>query len=89
MRKNSTPQIQPSLDALENQEAEAAHLTHLRDRYNGAASTLKHHRDSDKIKQQRDARQGDNILNQTLYSMSAGCLQQQNQLGGQRNQHRR
>ena len=47
--------------SLENQGVEAAYITLLRDLYNGATSTLKLHRDSDKIKLQRGVRQGDNI----------------------------
>ena len=48
-------------ESLENQGVESAYITLLRDLYNGATSTLKLHRDSDKIKLQRGVRQGDNI----------------------------
>ena len=51
----------PLFESLENQGVEAAYITLLRDLYNGATSTLKLHRDSDKIKLQRGVRQGDNI----------------------------
>ena len=48
-------------ESIENQAVEAAYITLLRDLYNGATSTMKLHRDSDKIKLQRGVRQGDNI----------------------------
>ena len=51
----------PLFESLENQGVEAAYITLLRDLYNGATSTLKLHRDRDKIKLQRGVRQGDNI----------------------------
>ena len=54
-------EFNPLFETLENQEVEAAYITLLRDLYNGATSTLKLHRDSDKIKLQRRVRQGDNI----------------------------
>ena len=47
--------------ALENQRVDQAYITILRDLCNGATSVLKLHRDSDKIKLERGARQGDNI----------------------------
>ena len=63
MKKHSTLGIEfnPLFESLENQGVEAAYITLLRDLYNGATSTLKLHRDSDKIKLQRGVRQGDNI----------------------------
>ena len=48
-------------EALYNQGVELAYITLLRDLYNGATSTLKLHRESDKINLQRGVRQGDNI----------------------------
>ena len=54
-------EFNPLFEALENQEVEAAYITLLRDLYNGATSTLKLHRESDKINLQRGVRQGDNI----------------------------
>ena len=54
-------EFNPLFESLENQGVEAAYVTLLRDVYNGATSTLKLHRDSDKIKLQRGVRQGDNI----------------------------
>ena len=48
-------------ESLENQVVEAAYITLLRDLYNGAKSTLKLHRDSDKVKLQRGVTQGDDI----------------------------
>ena len=47
--------------ALENQRVDQAYITILRDLYNGATSVLKLHRDSDKIKLEKGATQGDNI----------------------------
>ena len=47
--------------ALENQRVDQAYITILRDLYNGATSVPKLHRDSDKIKLERGAIQGDNI----------------------------
>ena len=44
-------EFNPLFESLENQGVEAAYITLLRD--NGATSTLKLHRDSDKIKLQR------------------------------------
>ena len=57
--------------ALENQRVDQAYITILRDLYNGATSVLKLHRDSDKIKLERDARQGDNISSKIF----TACLQ--------------
>ena len=54
-------EFNPLFEALENQGVEAAYITLLRDLYNGATSTLKLHRESDKINLQRGVRQGDNI----------------------------
>ena len=54
-------EVNPLVESLENQGVETAYITLLRDLYNGATSTLKFHRDSDKIKLQRGVRQGDNI----------------------------
>ena len=65
-------EFNPLFESLENQGVEAAYITILRDLYNGATSTLKLHRDSDKIKLQRGVRQSDNIMTQTIYCMSAG-----------------
>ena len=49
-------EFNPLFESLENQGVEAAYITLLRDLYNGATSTLKLHRDSDKIKLQRGVR---------------------------------
>ena len=54
-------EFNPLFESLENQGIETAYITLLRDLYNGATSTLKLHRDSDRIKLQRGVRQGDNI----------------------------
>ena len=51
----------PLFRALENQGVDPAYTNIIKDLYNGATSTLKLHRDSDKIKLERGARQGDNI----------------------------
>ena len=51
----------PLFTALANQGVEPAYITILRDLYNGATSTLKLHKDSNKISLERGARQGDNI----------------------------
>ena len=64
-------EFNPLFESLENQGVEAAYVTLLRDVYNGATSTLKLHRDSDKIKLQRGVRQVDNI-SPKLFS---ACLQ--------------
>ena len=57
--------------ALENQRVDQAYITILRDLYNGATSVLKLHRDSDKIKLERGATQGDN----TSPKIFTACLQ--------------
>ena len=57
--------------ALENQRVDQAYITILRDLYNGATSVLKIHRDSDKIKLERGATQGDNISPKSF----TACLQ--------------
>ena len=54
-------EFNPLFESLENQGVEAAYKTLLPDLYNGATSTMKVHRDSDKSKLQRGVRQGDNI----------------------------
>ena len=54
-------EFNPLFDALENQGVEAAYITLLQDLYNGSPSTLKLHRDIDKINLQRGVRQSDNI----------------------------
>ena len=54
-------EFNPLFGALENQGVEVAYITLLRDLYNGATSTLKLHRESDKINLQRGVRQGNNI----------------------------
>ena len=59
MKKHS--KFNPLFESLENQGVEAAYITLLRDIYNDATSTLKLHRDNDKIKLQRGVKQGDNI----------------------------
>ena len=51
----------PLFTALANQGVDPAYITILRDLYNGATSTLKLHKDSNKISLERGARQGDNI----------------------------
>ena len=52
MKKHSTPSNSTLFESLENQGVETAYITLLRNLYNGATSTLKLHRDSDKIKLQ-------------------------------------
>ena len=54
-------EFNPIFEALENHGVESAYITLLRDLDNGATSTLKLHRESDKINLQRGVRQGDNI----------------------------
>ena len=61
----------PLFESLENQVVKAAYMNLLRDIYKGAKSTLKLHRDSDKIKLQRGVRQGDNISPKLV----TACLQ--------------
>ena len=51
----------PLFTALANQGVDPAYYTILRDLYNGATSTLKLHKDSNKISLERGVRQGDNI----------------------------
>ena len=51
----------PLFKALKNQGVDPAYINLICDLYNGATSTLKLHRDSDRIKLERGARQGDNI----------------------------
>ena len=51
----------PLFTALANQGVDPAYITILRDLYNGATSTLKFHKDSNKISLERGARQSDNI----------------------------
>ena len=51
----------PFFRALENHGVDPAYLTLMRDLYNGAALTLKLHRDSNKVKVKRRASRGDNI----------------------------
>ena len=51
----------PLFTALANQGVDPAYITILKDLYNGATSTLKLHKDSNKINLERGARQGDNI----------------------------
>ena len=51
----------PLFTALANQGVDPAYITILRDLYNGATSTLKLHKDSNKISLEKGARQGDNI----------------------------
>ena len=51
----------PLSTALANQGVDPAYITILRDLYNGATSTLKLYKDSNKISLERGARQGDNI----------------------------
>ena len=59
-------EFNPLFEALENQVVEAAYITPLRDLYNGATSTLKLHRESDKINLQRGVRQGDKLFTACL-----------------------
>ena len=83
-------EFNPLFESLENQGVEAAYITLLRDLYNGATSTLKLHRDSDKIKLQRGVRQGDNISPKLFTAcLQDAIINKKNQLGGQRNQRRR
>lgn len=51
----------PMFKALENQGVDEGYINIIRDLYKGATSTLKLHKDSDDIKLERGARQGDNI----------------------------
>ena len=51
----------PLFKALKNHGVGPAYINLIFDLYNGATSTLKLHRDSDRIKLERGARQGDNI----------------------------
>lgn len=51
----------PMFNALEHQGVDPAYIKIIRDLYYEATSTLKLHKDSDKITLQRGARQGDNI----------------------------
>ena len=69
MKKHS--KFNPLFESLENQGVEATYITLLRDIYDGATSTLKLHKDSDKIKLQRGVRQGDN----TSPKFFTACLQ--------------
>ena len=82
-------EFNPLFDSLENQGVEAAYITLLQDLCNGATSTLKLHRDSDKIKLQRGVRQGDNISPKLFTACLQDAIINKNQLGGQRNRHRR
>ena len=61
----------PLFRALENQEVDPAYIVLLQDLYNGATATLKLHRDSNKIKLERGARQGDHISSKPF----TACLQ--------------
>ena len=63
-------EFNPLFESLENQGVEAAYITLLRDLYNGATSSLKLHKDSDKIKLQRGVKQGD--ISPKLFT---ACLQ--------------
>ena len=49
-------EFNPLFDTLEKQGVEEAYITLLQDLYNGATSTLKLHKDSDKINLQREVR---------------------------------
>ena len=64
-------------------------ITISRDLYNGATFTLKLHRDRDKITLQKGVRQGDNISPKHFTACLQDAIINKNQLGGQRNQHRR
>ena len=64
-------ELYPLFEAPENQGVEAAYITLLRDLYNGATSTLKLHRESDKINLRRGVRQGNNISSKRF----TACLQ--------------
>jgi exonuclease III len=61
----------PMFNALKNQGIDPEYITLLQDLYSGATATLKLHRDSDSIKLERGARQGDNISPKLF----TGCLQ--------------
>ena len=66
MRRHLTPSSLPHSSqhyksGKSNQRVDPAYITILRDLYNGATSTLKLHKDSNKISLERGARQGDNI----------------------------
>ena len=56
---------------MKNQGVDPAYISLIRDLYSGATATLKLHQDSDKIKLERGARQGDNISPRLF----TGCLQ--------------
>ncbi|CAH1277638.1 MUC4 [Branchiostoma lanceolatum] len=56
---------------IDHQGVDPAIITLLRDLYHGATSTLKLHKDSEKIKLERGARQGDNIS----AKLFTACLQ--------------
>ena len=80
-------ECKPLFESLENQGVEAAYITLLRDLYNDATSTLKLHRDSDKINLQRGVRQGDNISPNLFTACLLDAIINKNQLGGHMNQH--
>ena len=54
-------EFEPLFKALEHQGVNPTYIAIIRDIYNGATSTLKLHKDSEKIQLERGARQGDNI----------------------------
>jgi hypothetical protein len=64
-------EFKPLFNALVNQGVDPVYITLIHDLYKGATSTLKLHRDSDTIKLERGARQGDNISPKLFTS----CLQ--------------
>lgn len=61
----------PLFEALHNQGVDPVYINIIRDLYDGATATLRLHKNSDKIKLERGARQGDNISPKLFTS----CLQ--------------
>ncbi|KAI8522203.1 hypothetical protein Bbelb_019570 [Branchiostoma belcheri] len=64
-------EFEPMFAALEHQGVDSEIITLLKDLYNGATSTLRLHKESEKIKLERGARQGDNIS----AKLFTACLQ--------------
>ena len=63
----------PHFLLLKNQGIDPTYINLLRDRYNGASSTLKLHKESDKVKLERGTRQGDNISPKAIHIMPPRC----------------
>ncbi|KAI8494200.1 hypothetical protein Bbelb_279600 [Branchiostoma belcheri] len=64
-------EFEPMFAALEHQGVDSEIITLLKDLYDGATSTLRLHKESEKIKLERGARQGDNIS----AKLFTACLQ--------------